>query len=379
MKAPAILALSAGLLSCLAARCEADGAALQGQPERQSDSVAIAPTDPKPSGALSKVIFPIAFYTPETGTAGALSGGFYRRFPDRERPSSLEAQLLYTQRHQYGVSANASHYLKDMTWLISLGLFAGEFPDLFYGVGATTPSTAKETFTARTLLGEAEAGRLIGPGLRAGGAIGWAAQSMEETEPGGLLDRSAVEGSGSWTAFRLGPKLALDTRNSAFFPTTGVFATATLTQCARAVAGDFDFGQLELNARGYIPAGKKGTLALQAVAEGVWGDVPFPFLSKLGGSELLRGYYQGRYRDRDLACLQSEYRFHIWRRLGGAAFASAGKLADEPGRLFSSHLRYAYGAGLRMRLNEEGVNLRGDFARNREGETAIYVTFMEAY
>ncbi|MDB5106449.1 MAG: hypothetical protein JWP91_4138 [Fibrobacteres bacterium] len=327
----------------------------------------------------SLIVFPIAFYTPETETAVALAGGMYKRFPGRDRPSSLEGQILYTQRSQYGLSLKAGHYLENLAGYFSLGLSVGEFPDVFYGVGGTVPASAKERFTARTYAVEGEADKAIAPGVRAGGIAGWARQSMVETEPGGLLDRSAVTGSGSWSIVRLGPRLSLDTRNSAYYPTWGLFATATVTQCPRFAGSDYEFGQVEINARKYLPLGKKGVLALQAVADGMWGDIPFPFLSKLGGSELLRGYYQGRFRDRDMACLQSEYRFGIWRRLTGAGFAAAGKLADDPADLPGAHLRYAYGGGLRIRLNAEGVNLRGDFAINREGETATYITFMEAY
>jgi outer membrane protein assembly factor BamA len=328
--------------------------------------------------STSLIVFPIAFYAPETRLGGALAGGYYRHFPERDRPSALEVQILYTQRAQYAVSGKLSHWLKRLSGFGSLGISAGEFPDQFYGVGNGARETDMEKFSARTFSAEGEANREIAPHLRLGGLAGWAKQSMLATDSGGSLRRGAVTGAGSWMGIRLAPRLAFDSRNSTYFPTTGELATFTVGAASRYLGGDFDFGDMQVDARKYL-AVPGGVLALQGVATAMWGEIPFPMLAKVGGSEMLRGYYQGRYRDRDLACLQSEYRFRLWRSLGGAAFASAGAIADGPARLAEAPLRYGYGGGLRYRLNDEGVNLRADMAFPREGDPAVYVTFMEAF
>jgi hypothetical protein len=70
--------------------------------------------------------------------------------------------------------------------------------------------------------------------------------------------------------------------------------------------------------------GRKSVLALQAVATMTAGDVPFYMLAQLGGPNVMRGDYEGRYRDRELLAVQLEYRFPILWRFGGTAFAGIG-------------------------------------------------------
>lgn len=340
---------------------------------------AAPPDTAKALDSTSMIVFPIAFYAPETKLGGAIAGGFYKHFPERERPSSLETQVLYTQRNQYSLSLHVSHWLEHLAGYLALGLSMGEFPDQFYGVGNSAKAGDVERFSARSFSAEAEANKEIVKGLRAGGIVGWAHQTMLETDSGGMLRSGAVTGSGTWTALRAGPKVEWDTRNATYYPTTGEFVTATLGMASKIIGSDFEFGNLVLDARKYVPVPGNGVLALQGMATVMWGDIPFPFLAKIGGSEILRGYYQGRYRDRDLACLQSEYRVHIWRRLGAAGFASAGMIAEDPGSLAEAPVRYGYGGGLRYRLNDEGINLRADIAFAAEGDPAFYVTFGEAY
>ena len=53
---------------------------------------------------------------------------------------------------------------------------------------------------------------------------------------------------------------------------------------------------------------------------------PWPMLARLGGSQRMRGYYQGRYTDNDMITLQIELRQRIWRRIGCAVWGGAGNV-----------------------------------------------------
>ncbi|HEX9620629.1 MAG TPA: hypothetical protein VF989_10860, partial [Polyangiaceae bacterium] len=102
-------------------------------------------------------------------------------------------------------------------------------------------------------------------------------------------------------------------------------------------------------------------------------------LAMLGGDELLRGYFLGRYRDENLGALETEYRFPLYWRFGGVAFAGAGQVADGLEDLGGEPTRWAVGAGLRFSLNDdEHLNLRLDFGVG-PGTHGIYVTAREAF
>lgn len=53
-----------------------------------------------------------------------------------------------------------------------------------------------------------------------------------------------------------------DTRNSSFYPRSGLLAEGYMEQYSRVWASDMTFGFFHLDVRGYIPAGKEGVVAL---------------------------------------------------------------------------------------------------------------------
>ena len=93
----------------------------------------------------------------------------------------------------------------------------------------------------------------------------------------------------------------------------------------------------------------------------------------------MRGYYEGRYRDRQYLAGQAEYRFPLWWRIGGAAFAGMGDVAPDLGSFTFSSLKPSYGLGLRFMINkEEKVNIRLDYAWGKE-TSGFYLEITEAF
>jgi hypothetical protein len=52
-------------------------------------------------------------------------------------------------------------------------------------------------------------------------------------------------------------------------------------------------------------------------------------LALLGGPETMRGYYMGRYRDKQLLAAQVEWRFSIWWRFIGVGFYGIGDVTND--------------------------------------------------
>jgi hypothetical protein len=131
--------------------------------------------------------------------------------------------------------------------------------------------------------------------------------------------------------------------------------------------------------RQYVSLKPQQILALQMYVQWVGGNPPFYEFPALGGQRIMRGYYQGRYRDEVLAAAQAEYRGHIGGRFGFVAFAAVGDVGSKLTDVQIRELKTSLGGGLRVLFNKaENVNLRVDAGFGR-GTTGIYFGLEEAF
>ena len=105
-------------------------------------------------------------------------------------------------------------------------------------------------------------------------------------------------------------------------------------------------------------------------------------LSLMGGESLMRGYYLGRYRDKNLIAGQLEYRilpFNFSKRWGASAFMAAGQVYDENETFQFKNLLPTGGLGLRFLVfPEKDIYTRVDVAFTEEGR-GIYFFIGEAF
>ena len=326
--------------------------------------------------------FPFLYYTPETKTAFGATVAYYfqtSRDTTRNWPSSISPVVIYTQRKQFITAAAADVYLDEGRYHLLAGLSYVRFPDTFWGVGNDAPDAAEEDFTARTFGISALAQQRVAPGWYVGGTVAAARRELVETEPGGLLDRRAIPGTADGWVVGIGAQANRDTRDSTVFPTRGGILQLGAAVHDGALGSDYDFASFNLDVRAYRPLGARRALAVRALGLAVTREPPFDLLPALGGDALLRGYYAGRFRDRNLIACQVEYRAPLWRRLGWTAFLSAGQVAREPGELAADGFHPAGGLGLRFLLSaREGLNLRADFGFG-DGDSGFYLGMGEVF
>ena len=99
----------------------------------------------------------------------------------------------------------------------------------------------------------------------------------------------------------------------------------------------------------------------------------------MGGADMMRGYYKGRYADEDMMAYQAEVRQFLFWRLGVVAFASAGQVSSTIKNFGFNQFHSSYGGGIRFLLNEkEKLNIRLDYARGKDG-SGIYIILKEAF
>jgi hypothetical protein len=108
------------------------------------------------------------------------------------------------------------------------------------------------------------------------------------------------------------------------------------------------------------------------------GDLPFFARPTLGGSRLLRGFIEGRWRDDAAWAAVVEYRFWViprgftvWRhirveRLGLAGFYEVGAVAGDGFGIFRERVRQSYGVSARATV-ERAALFRADFGFSEEG------------
>ena len=93
----------------------------------------------------------------------------------------------------------------------------------------------------------------------------------------------------------------------------------------------------------------------------------------------MRGYFNGRYRDNDLMCVQAEYRLHLFKRFSAVGFAGEGDVNGKFSRLSLAYLKYSGGAGLCFAINKnEKQHIRFDYGTGKDNR-GFYIQFGEAF
>ena len=94
---------------------------------------------------------------------------------------------------------------------------------------------------------------------------------------------------------------------------------------------------------------------------------------------MMRGYYEGRYRDNNYLALQVEYRQYFWKRFGFVVFTSVGDVAERVTSFSLRNLKETYGFGLRFLFDEkQKINLRMDIGFG-VGTSGVYFGMEEAF
>ncbi len=329
------------------------------------------------------VFIPVLYYSPETKIAfGAALQYYFRESGSRadSRPSTLVPVLIYTQRNQIVALLAAETYWKDEAYRLDGYLGYSKFPDKFYGIGNDTPDEIEEDYTPKYAELRVGAQRRLFSGLYFG--LGYELQDIEVTEidPDGLLAEGSITGSEGGLSSGISLLANWDTRDNLFLPGKGSFHQLKASFFGSPLGSDFTYNRYTLDLRRYLTTFASQTLALQVVAGISTGSPPFNQLAKLGGEALMRGYYDGRYRDKNVIVVQAEYRIiPIWRRLGLVGFLGLGDVANEVSAFRLSDFKYSAGGGIRFLLNRaEGITLRLDFGFGR-GTSGMYITLGEAF
>ncbi len=338
-----------------------------------------------PKKSVGLVVLPLAFYEPETQLAGGVGGLLTFRTGTQaqsSRPSSMFFYAIYTQRGQFQAQAEPNFYFGGEDKFLAAKILFERYPTKFWGVGADAPDSAETDYTPRRFLLEASFQKRLGflPNLYGGVQYQFETAAIVDVGPETALPLGAFAGGDGGTISGLGLILNWDTRNNIFVPSHGNYFQLSLVVNAKALGGGFNFTAVKADLRKYYPGFVRShSVALQFLYQSATGNPPFYRHALIGGDSIMRGYYKGRYRDKYLVVIQSEYRLPVWWRFGLVGFVGLGNVGPSLGRLDLGDLKYSIGAGLRFKLSpREGANIRMDIAFG-QGSHGIYFTAGEAF
>lgn len=344
-----------------------------------------AATDSASAAAGGTLIpLPVLFYQPETGTGfGGLASYLFR--PGRQAAtvpaSDVGGYVIYTTKKQILTSLGTRLYLSGGALRLAGNVQYIKFPTKFWGIGNDTPESAEEDYTPRTLLAVVEAQREVLRGWFVGGRVQVARRTLREVSDSGQLVTGTVPGSADGSIIEGSLLLTYDGRDNTIYPTRGQYHQVNVLGASTGLGSDFGYAGTRFDLRGYVSPATRHVIAVRAVGETRSGTPPFDLLPQLGGDVLLRGYYQGRFRDHTLVAFQSEYRMPVIWRIGVVAFADAGQVAPRVGDLQFDAFKVSLGGGLRFLLSpREGLNIRADYGYGLDVKSGgFYLAIGEAF
>ncbi len=330
-------------------------------------------------------VVPTLSYMPETSFAPGIAGGFYLKSPSLKRISNISYNVMYSLKHQFTFHVSPKIYLdKEQKYYLYSSLGVKMYPDTYYGRGNAW-SGLKLRYTSRSAYLNLQPQYQLTDDLQLGLNASFRYENihLDDSISQHTLDSvKCLYGTAGWDPYHqvgLGVMAAYDTRDSYFYPSRGVFAKASLAYYPTYLS-TYSYGQFSLDYRHYVTTCFNQVLAWQILAEGVFGgDVPFVMLPTLGGGDVLRGFHRGVYSDSFSFAGQVEYRIPLFWRIKAAVFCATGDVLNwkDP---HIEKLKFTYGLGLRLQINQARVHLRVDLARNNyDNGFQFYLTATEAF
>jgi hypothetical protein len=334
------------------------------------------------SGKL--VPLPVLYYTPETKIAGGLT--IFNIFKTDSKDSILNTSMVrtsvnYTQNKQYWIELLHTIIFPKNRYIMTGNISYMKYPNFFYGIGSRTLEADKEQFSYYSTNFYLRFIKKIRGNSYLGLQYHFNIMSNVVFQSGGRLSQGNIMGAGGGKSSGLGLVFIYDSRNSVINTQKGIFIELSSLFNRETFGSSFQFDLYRLEIRKFFPLNDKGNkvLATQGLLMSASEKVPFHRMPMLGGDNLMRGYFFGRFRDRAMYVVQGEYRHQISKIFGFTAFGSIGDVASSISNLDFVETKHAYGAGLRIAINpKERLNLRVDYGRGSSGGL-FYVTVGEAF
>jgi hypothetical protein len=324
------------------------------------------------------VIAPVPAYSAQLGWSLTLGGAYFLDIGENDEdvsPSAIGGFVMGAENGSYAYGAGAHLHLLNDKLRIKAGAAHLDIRYRFYGIGNGNDRLNIDILQDGPMSfvsGSWNVGKKLYVGL------GYVRGSVDtrlrfDAVPPPFFDPVLNLNVGAVTV-----PIEIDSRDHDQFPRDGWWVTGKTTLYRDFAGSDFEANTYKLAINRYFPMREADVLAARLVVKSADEDVPFFLLSTFGGTSDLRGYPSGRYRDRHMYAIQTEYRWQFSNRWIFTGFVGVGEVAEqftEMGRNFLP----AGGIGSRFVLSEKHkVGLSVDIATGKDG-TEFYFGVGEAF
>lgn len=328
--------------------------------------------------------YPTVAYAPETSWELGVSS-LYVYSANRDlsnRLSEIKAFTFYTLENQYGFWLDHALYTDENKWFFYGRARYQSFPLFYYGIGRETPSEHIALIDGEYTLFRERLLRETLPSLYVGLELDYQGLNRVnyiDTETDFELPEVGAMGSNN---LGIGLGLLYNNIHNAMNPREGLYSEWAFMNYNTAAGSDYNMTTYVIDNRIYRPVKENTVFAAQVYGQFTSGNAPFNMLALMGGESLMRGYYLGRYRDKNLVAGQVEYRilpFEFSKRWGASVFLAAGQVyGDEYGFNWDQFLPTG-GAGIRYLIfPEKDIYTRIDVSFTEEGR-GVYFFIGEAF
>ena len=308
---------------------------------------------------------------------GLVAAGFYRtnRLDSLTQPSNVSLYGDVATTGFYLIGIRGDHIFRNDNRRIDYNLHFYSFPRYFWGLGYEKGNDMDNRSRFKELYVHASADYLwrLVRNVYFGPAVEFAYVNARNRHRPELWDGQDAH----VTSFGAGFRAQFDNRDNLTAPTRGFLLQLEQRCLPEFIGNDYAFSYTDLRMCAYRRGWKGAVLAARFHTRLAYGNVPWNLMSTFGGSNSMRGYYDGRFRDKGEMDLTLELRQHVWRRNGLVFWLGAGTVYPKLSKIRFSHILPNGGIGYRWEFKKL-TNGRLDYGFAR-GEKSFIFSINEAF
>lgn len=333
----------------------------------------------KKDGGMDFSVIGGPYYTSDIGLGlGLVASGIYGEgVADDDCPPSNVSLFGKISTKGFGsLGVRGNHIRGTESTRINYLLEALCDPSDYWGIGYEMDNNDanKSTMKRLGLKIESEALFHIAGHLYAGPMVSYDFVKARKIERPELLEgqRSTTWAGGA------GVTLSYDSRDVLTNPHRGLYAS--LTQCfyPRFIGNKYAFSRTRLQLDWYKTVWSGGIVAVDVRSELNVGHPSWYMMAYVGGPYYLRGYYEGRYRDKGMMAAQVELRQRVWRRSGVTLWGGAASVFSRAEDIQLRRVLPNVGLGYRWEFKKD-VNVRLDAGFGKAGQWGFMFNINEAF
>lgn len=309
---------------------------------------------------------------------GLVATGLYRADPSDSIsvPSNVSLFSDISTVGFYMLGIRGVHISPHDRYRVDYTLYFYSFPCDFWGIGYEKGNDDSNKSEMKRWQARIKANFLfrVAPRLYLGPLVSY------DHVIGKRLERpELLEGMDSHTSnIGVGFSVIYDTRDAITNPHEGCYLNYSQCFRPRFLGNSYAFSATDIQADVYRRLWRGSVLAGDVRATFCFGHPSWGMMAQLGNSNSMRGYYEGRYRDKHKIETQIELRQHVWRRNGVTLWVGAGTVFDKFSAMRGSRILPNYGFGYRWEFKKD-VNVRFDYGFGKSGQSGFLFNINEAF